>query len=61
MENQWQSMVDRRTKELASTIEQSREDGDKLPLVCCLADEEVCFVEGQRQFTRILSPVPHAA
>ncbi|KAG7374634.1 peptidase S51 family protein [Nitzschia inconspicua] len=46
MEDQWRTMIDGRLRELP-LANQSRNDGDTAPLLCCLSDEQVCFVDGQ--------------
>jgi hypothetical protein len=41
MEDQWQDMVDDRIQGLPQA--------DELPILCCLRDDEVCFVDGRKK------------
>jgi peptidase E len=47
MEDQWQSLVEKRVEELPCP--QQTKGYDKLPILCCLDEEQICLVDGRRR------------
>jgi peptidase E len=45
MEDQWQSLIEERVENLPCL--QQMKDYDEVPILCCLNEEQLCFVDGR--------------